>query len=233
MVWMVLLEPAGASHTVITPNDIEWNVTSNNGVRVYLSSPRHSDSGNRGELGWEENINGRHWNNYAANGNYVNGHYSTNTFRNLRVRTYAVRLSGNARDSWVFNRDASYAWGSDVHLVTHTNAGGGNYLLVMYDADDPQSGLNLASLLRDRLDPHLPGVAVAAPDVQYTYNSISLGELDDHSLAAPHRAFTELIFHDNASHVSYLGSGWNWWGAVALDAWRYGRVIDEYLGYPR
>ena len=153
MIWIVLLEPADASHTVITPDDV-----------------------------------------------------------------------------WLFNRNASYAWGSDIHLVTHTNAGGGNYLLVMYDADDPQSGSALANLLVYRLDPHLPGGAVAAPDTQY---SVSLGELDDHPLAASHRAHVELIFHDNASQVSYLGSGSNWWGGVAFDAWRYGRVIDEYLGYPR
>src|SRR4029453_1966740 len=36
------------------------------GTRVYLSSPRHSSSGSRGECGWEENVNGRTANMWAA-----------------------------------------------------------------------------------------------------------------------------------------------------------------------
>src|SRR6202008_525747 len=43
-------------------------VTTNpwNGYKVYLSSPTHTDSGHRGECGWEENANGNHWNSNAA-----------------------------------------------------------------------------------------------------------------------------------------------------------------------
>jgi hypothetical protein len=41
--------------------DVPWN-----GVKVYLSSPRHASSGDRGECGWEENVNGRIFNLYAA-----------------------------------------------------------------------------------------------------------------------------------------------------------------------
>src|SRR5262245_9876437 len=50
-----------AESTAFEPQGVAWN-----GVKVYLSSPRHASSGSRGECGWEENINGRIFNLYAA-----------------------------------------------------------------------------------------------------------------------------------------------------------------------
>ncbi|HET8643514.1 MAG TPA: hypothetical protein VFM37_16380, partial [Pseudonocardiaceae bacterium] len=84
------------------PRGVPWN-----GVKVYLSSPRHSNSGNRGECGWEENVNGRIFNLYAAD---LNDSAAT-----LSTRGYQTRVSANSRDDgWRLNRDESNNWGADV-----------------------------------------------------------------------------------------------------------------------
>lgn len=73
-----------------------------NGRRVSLSSPRHTDSGSRGECmnpGRQENENGRGFNWRAANGNYVGTTYSTtNRSRNLHARGYYVLVGPNTKD---------------------------------------------------------------------------------------------------------------------------------------
>ena len=129
--------PTAASHTAITSTDLTFAAIGiANEKKVYLSAPRHSDSGSRGELGWEENINGRHWHYYAATGNYIGGHFSSSPSRNLRARGYAVKVSANARDDgYIASRKASNNWGATVHITTHTNAGGGDYMLIMVDND--------------------------------------------------------------------------------------------------
>ena len=114
------------------PRGVPWN-----GVRVYLSSPRHASSGERGECGWEENVNGRIFNLYAAD---LNDQGET-----LTTRGYQTRVSPNSRDDgWRLNRDESNNWGADIHIVTHTNAYVGcdnpaQYLLVMYKTGDANS----------------------------------------------------------------------------------------------
>ncbi|MBX2880164.1 MAG: hypothetical protein KTR32_09550 [Granulosicoccus sp.] len=221
-----------ASHTVVTDSDRSYNERGQafNGYRVYLSSPTHIDSGNRGELGWEENINGRHWNTYAANGNYISGNYSTSQYRSLTSRGYKVIVSQNGRNgAFITNRNNSDNWGADVHIVTHTNAGRGNYLLVMIDdATSTAEDRELRAQLATRVGAGTPGRDVEATD-NSGYSS-NLGEL---RAAAPYNAYVELVFHDNQSHVDWLGSGSNWGQAVKVHAWRYGFAVDRALGYPR
>ncbi|MGH9290197.1 MAG: hypothetical protein ACRD0V_18200 [Acidimicrobiales bacterium] len=67
-------------------------------TRVYLSSPRHASSGSRGECGWEENVNGRTANMWAATAD-------TSSYQGLAGRDYLVYVSANARDDgYLLNR---------------------------------------------------------------------------------------------------------------------------------
>jgi hypothetical protein len=113
----LLSSVTSASHTVITTADYTWIPSPWNGKKVYLSSPRHSYSGSTGrECGWEENINGRHWNYYAASVN-------TGGAGSFWDRSYSVVVSANARDDkYADNVTAGNNWGADVYIVTHTNA---------------------------------------------------------------------------------------------------------------
>ncbi len=229
----MLAPPASASHTTITSSDVSYNERDQafNGYRVYLSSPRHSDSRYRGELGWEENINGRHWNVYAANGNYMNGSVSSSWSRSVTSRGYKVIVSANARDNgYLTNRSSSNNWGADVHLVTHTNAGGGSYFLTMVDdATATNNDLTLQDQLDIRVGDYVPGSDVQATDNSGYTNWTNLAELRAN---APWNVYVELIFHDNQSHVDWLGEGTDWGRRVKYDTWRYGYAIDMALGYP-
>lgn len=204
-----------ATHTVITANDATWAGT--NGWRVYLSSPRHSNSRFRGECGWEENINGRHWN---YNATHANGGGDGGLLR----RGYSVTVSANARDdgAWI-NINSSNNWGANVHIVTHTNAYRGcpdvaQYLLVMFETGSWGS-TDLTNHLLTKLDPALPGGT-------NSWDCDHLGECTQ--TRAGRSVYVELFFHDNQASV-------NWWqtaGVPEANTWRYGWAVDAHLGYP-
>lgn len=202
------------------PRDIAGN-----GVRVYLSAPRHASSGERGECGWEENVNGRIFNMYAADrAAEINGSET------LSTRGYETRVSPNSRDDgWRLNRDESNNWGADVHLVTHTNAYQGcdnsaQYLLVMYKTGDANS-IGLRDELLEHLDPQVPGG-------QNSWNCDNLGECGSD---AAHIAYIELFFHTNQEASDwFVGPGEDPEATGALEASPYlGLALDEHLGYPR
>lgn len=232
----ILIAPAVFGHTVtgIPTNAIVSshgnfnpsgsNDDSSNGVRVYLSSPRHADSGSRGECtnpGHEENINGRAFGYRAANGNYLGSSYSTTShLRNLHARGYSVRLSPNTRDNgYAANRTDSQNWGSDIHLVTHSNASGGcqsstNYFLVMYEhASD--------NAVSDKI---LEFTGSSVPGSDNTWKETALYELETNASFGD--AYVELQFHDNQAR-----QGWMYNGAHVA-AWGYGAGVDSRLGYP-
>lgn len=214
------LVAAHASHTTITSTTNYYSADSPwNGYKVYLSAPRHSDSRSRGECGWEENINGRHWNYYA-------GVVNTGGSGGFKQRHYKVAVSANARDNgWRINRDQSNNWGANVHLVTHTNANVGcgdsaQYLLVMF-----RSGNNRSKYLRNHLIEKLNPVV---PGGKNTWDCDHLGEC---YAQAGHKAYVELFFHTNRNAVNWYQSG-NY-GIAANESWRYGYAVDDHLGYPR
>jgi hypothetical protein len=198
------------------PRGVPWN-----GVKVYLSSPRHASSGARGECGWEENVNGRIFNLYAAD---LNDSGDT-----LTTRGYETRVSPNSRDDgWRLNRDESDNWGADVHIVTHTNAYVGcdntaQYLLVMYKTGDTNS-MGLTGNLLEQLDPQVPGG-------QNSWNCDNLGEC---AAAAPHIAYIELFFHTNQAAADwFVGPLGDAQATGAMDASPYlGAALDEHLGHP-
>jgi hypothetical protein len=213
---------ASATHTVITPEERRWSYSPWNGYKVYLSSPRHTDSRSRGECGWEENINGRHWNYYAAS-------VDTGGAGSIYDRHYSVAVSANARDGrYADNVSSANNWGADVYIVTHTNAnvGCGNsasYLLVMYRTGVANS-VRLTNELLSDLDPATPGG-------QNSWNCDGLYECLYAN--ASHRAYVELFFHTNQSAVNWFqGDGLEGHGGVTA-SWRYGVAVDERLGYPR
>lgn len=220
---------AQASHTLITSNDKDYislpvsGGQSWNGHLVYLSSPRHADSGNRGELGWEENINGRHWNVYVANGSYVMGQSNpTSQFRNLNARGYKVRVSSNQRDNgWKDNRTKSNNWGATVHHVTHTNATQGTYTLAMYRAND-QVSIDYANDVADWTNVPVPGGRSVFETTGDEINSLN---------DAPNVVYSELFFHDTQMHVDWFeagggaGDGVKWASVI-------GTALDIHLNYP-
>jgi hypothetical protein len=198
------------------PRGVPWN-----GVKVYLSSPRHASSGSRGECGWEENVNGRIFNLYAAD---LNDEGET-----LTTRGYETRVSPNSRDDgWRLNRDESDNWGADVHIVTHTNAFVGcdnaaQYLLVMFKTGDSNS-VGLTQDLLAHLDPQVPGG-------QNSWNCDTLGEC---AAAAPHIAYIELFFHTNQAATDwFVGPVKDANATGAMDASpSLGAAVDEHLGHP-
>lgn len=188
-----------------------------NGVKVYLSAPRHASSGSRGECGWEENINGRIFNLYASEGLTPNG--------------YEVRVSPNTRnDGWRLNRDESDNWGANVHLVTHTNAFGqgcgdaAQYLLVMFKTGNANS-IGLRDKLIQRLDPQVPG----------GNNSWNCDQLGECAALAAHTAYIELFFHTNQAAVDWFQGPLDdpeATGGRAASPF-LGQALDEHLGAPR
>jgi hypothetical protein len=197
-----------------------------NGLRVYLSSPRHSNSGSRGECfnpGREENFNGRRFNWYAADGNYYNGTYtSTDPYRNLSSRGYYVVVSKNPHDDdYAENRQRSWAIGADLHVVTHSNAVTGgcenatNRLETLWEHSNDNS---LASAIGSDLN-------VAAPDGWSHYQRTNLLELETN---APYGdAYVEIAFHSHQDAQS-----WIYYDSHKTGSWRYGLAIDKLLGYP-
>jgi hypothetical protein len=203
-----------------TPPSEQWN-----GIKVYLSAPRHIDSGSRGECGWEENINGRIFNLYAA-GQSADPPGDTT----LTARGYDVRVSANSpvESGWRLNRDESDNWGANVHLVTHSNAWEAckstpQYLLVMFRSGNTNS-TNLTTKLLAALDPKVPGG-------QNSWNCDGLGEC---SALAPHVAYIELFFHTNQAAVDWFQGPTN--DPEATGARQaspmLGLALDEHLGYP-
>jgi hypothetical protein len=201
------------------PRGVAWN-----GVKVYLSSPRHASSGQRGECGWEENVNGRIFNLYAADLN------DSGALGTLTTRGYETRVSPNSRDDgWRLNRDESNNWGANVHIVTHTNAFVGcdnaaQYLLVMFKTGDANS-IDLKDKLLQQLDPQVPGG-------QNSWNCDNLGEC---AANAAHIAYIELFFHTNQAAADwFVGPGDDPEATGGMDASPYlGLALDEHLGYPR
>jgi hypothetical protein len=195
-----------------------------NGYKVYLSAPRHADSGSRGECwnpGREENVNGRQFNWRAANGNFINDTYTTTShYRNLHARGYYVAVSPNPRDNgYLANRDASRNWGANIHITTHTNASRGcnssaSYLLTMYTQSNDQ---RVATELGKALDGGVPS----------SWSNAYRSDLAELGTGASHGdAYVELQFHENQSTQSWL------YGETHKAAWRYGWGVDVRLGYP-
>jgi hypothetical protein len=196
------------------------------GTRVYLSSPRHSSSGSRGECGWEENVNGRTANMWAATAD-------TSSYQGLAGRNYLVYVSANAKDNgFLQNREESNNLGAQVHVPVHTNANVGcgdsaQYVLVMFKEGDANS-TGLRDQLLATLDPVVPGG-------RNTWNCF--GVLAECSAAASHVAYVELFFHTNKAASDWFmgshdgkctqGCGWQAGGKGLADA------IDDHLGNPR
>ena len=216
----------------IQPDDqlFEGDPAVSNGVRIYLSSPRHSTSGSRGECGWEENINGRLVNLEAATGSY--GAYGL-----ADDWEYEVVVSGNPHDDgYLQNREASNNFGADVHLVTHSNANGAGcgdsaqYVLTMFRSTNSNS-VALANQLATALDPVVPGHK----------NSWNCDGLAECGALAPHVAYLELFFHTNPAaenwfmaaggdHKAGCQDGLCGWAQSGMTV---ATTIDAYLGHPR
>ncbi|MGL5824941.1 MAG: hypothetical protein ACRCYU_09005 [Nocardioides sp.] len=198
-----------------------------NGYKVFLSSPRHSDSRYRGEClnaGREENVNGRRWNWHAGNGSQYLGEPTTSTIRNIHSRGYKVRLSQNKRDDgYINNIVESQNYSANLHIVTHTNATSGcdtsnNYMLTMWEDDvGTYDDKNLALSIDQWVGLHVYG-----PDqIQQRTN---LAELDRN--ASDGDVYVELQFHDNQTTQSWIDNN------TAGYASAYGLAVDAYLNYP-
>jgi hypothetical protein len=211
----------------VTAETMTFGGQTGHATRVYLSSPRHSSSGSRGECGWEENVNGRTANMWTATAD-------TPSATGLAGRNYLVYVSANSRDNgFLQNREESNNLGAQVHIATHTNANGAGcgdaaqYVLVMFKEGDANS-----TALRDRLLAELDPVV---PGHQNSWNCF--GQLAECSANAPHVAYVELFFHTNQAATDWFmgpheggcadACGWQAGGKAMADA------IDDHLGNPR
>jgi len=190
-----------------------------NGVRIFLSSPRHIDSGSRGECwdpGFQENVNGRRWNWFAAN---------KQSYLNLHRRGYTVRVSRNSKDNgYAQNSQNSQNWGADIHIITHTNAfrdpcpETSDYTLFWWEDDaDDRDDRALANELRKWVGPEIPGPVV----IDEKQNQL---ELDTNARWGD--AYVELQFHTNPARQTWLFNN------TDTSAPIYGNAIDTYLGNP-
>ncbi len=222
LIAILLSTTAYADHTIITSATFGWFPTPWNGYKVYLSAPTHADSGHRGECGWEENINGRYFNVYAAS-------VFTQGAGSFFDRGYYVITSGNPRDdSYVSHVTYANNWGAQIYIVTQTNAqsggcgGSASYLLVMYDGGSATSE-TLKTQLISALDGATPGANNSWPCTDYECTNPW----------AWYRSYVELFFHTNTAAKNWFqGSGAEGAGGVT-ESWRYGYAVDVILGYPR
>lgn len=240
---------AQAHHRSITETDYYFSPNPNvgdhpfNGYKVFLSSPRHRDSGARGEClsqGREENLNGRYFNLKAAEGDYYFERAdSVNPGRNLRARGYKVLVGRNTRDNgYLASRTKAENWGANVYIATHSNAdprGCGsrtNYGLVMHrDSGGTQQerydSLKLATSIAARFDDpgiHPSGVfrnAGARSFVRFTPAELKADVSDG-------AAYVEIAFHTSRAGNEWLDPT----GKAKTSAWRYGYAVDVALGYP-
>jgi len=199
-----------------------------NGFRVFLSSPRHADSGSRGECtdpGYQENVNGRQWNWRAANGDWYSELYDPTLHnRNLHGRGYYVRVSPNTKDNgYLDNIEMSKNFGANLHIVTHTNAASGcessaNYLLVMWKQDaDAYDDKDLATALKNNIEDYAPGG-------QVLQQRTNLAELDRNAPRGD--AYVELVFHDHQAAQRWIHD------KTPNNQFTYGLSVDQYLDYP-
>ena len=191
-----------------------------NGYKVFLSSPRHADSGSRGECGWEENVNGRKWNEAAASADgYAKG---------LMKRGYRVQVSRNTRDNgYTANWQLANNFGSNVTIVTHTNAATPCPASPSYTYIATKTGNANSHALRDTM------LADVAPNLPHVTSPLTVDrDLDELKYGvAAYRVYMEIFFHTNQAAVNWFqaNNGLNIWN----QAWQYGWAVDDCLGYPR
>lgn len=216
------------SEDIFTPQGA--NDDAFNGVKVFLSSPRHKSSGSKGECrpGRDENVNGRVWNMFAADGHYYGtADLETSPIRNLHGRGYKVLVSKNIRDNgYTANRNRSQAWGSKVHIITHTNGSAAgvcsssspSYFLVIWEHDnDARDDRDLAAALKAELGGPAPGG-------ERMWRETGLAELEANRVYGD--AYVELGFHTKPAAQKWLKN------RSKYNAYRYGFAMDQYLDYP-
>lgn len=240
-VWVAQPEPAAAHHTSVTTTVYTWEPGEGdpyNGINVFLSAPRHSNSGSKGECanGYEENINGRYHNTQGGGGGYYWEEPSTSSGRSLIGRGYRVQIGPNPRDDGIGWGSGQNGWlsrefGASVHITTHSNGttgcpGSANHWEVFYsDRNGHNAGLaNEMHYTYSYQDKHPgSGYYVKHESQSGPGQLFEAGDVD-----APHTAYIELAFHDTSAGQDYMYSG----ALGAKMAWRMGWAVDVHLGYP-
>lgn len=201
-----------------------------NGYKIYLSPARHSDTGSRGECGGNsENAMAAIAADSATNGDYHNDVYNPgSSYRNLRARSYQVRISDGTIRTAI---DNSNAWGANIHIPMHSNASAGactrtdasKFGTVAIYRDGSSAGQAFAGKLLDTIGASSPGThdySCKNPGDPCTI--IDLGELREIKAVA---GYSESEFHTWNSGIDWINSP-TW-------PWRFGWAVDSYLGYPR
>lgn len=201
-----------------------------NYYRVYLSPARHTDAGSRGECNGQNENTMAYWVAWdATNADYYNDvPNTTSDGRNLTTRGYEVRIGTGTLQSAINN---SNAWGADLHIPLHSNAGSGTCSStnpagfgtnIIYRSGSA-NGQSLANALIGSIGPVSPGThdyTCLNPGDPCT--AIDLGELRDTYAIA---AYIESEFHTWTIGVDWLWSDYTW-------RWRIGVGVDQFLGYP-
>lgn len=213
-----------------TQANVVWN-----GKKVYLSTARHANTGNRGEcLNQSENSLSFS----AAIFTAVVEQSGGPLFYPLRKRGYKT-LVGRAKPSAASTR--SNNWMADVHIPIHSNSVSGpcrgNNPFAFFTpgtkvAYRSTAGSNLAEKLRSQVGNNSPGTndvkvcvkpapnACACPNA---FGPCSLLELN--STTAP-AAYLETEFHQWNQGANFLKNRWDY-------TYRIAEAIDSYFGYPR
>lgn len=211
---------ASASVASSVPAVADWNYNPStwNGYRIYLSPARHSDTGMRGECASDENTMAQ---NVALGATGGSG-------TNLLDRQYQVQVGTGTVASAIAN---SNAWGADAHIPIHSNArtescsttnASVHGTVVIYHQSST-NGSVLAAQLRDRVGAVSPGTNdYKCKNPGDPCTTINLGELSNTVATA---AYLETEFHTWNTGTSWIQqTGWKW---------RIGWAVDEFYGYPR
>ena len=210
-----------------------------NGKKIYLSPARHlTGYGASGEC---QNAKEDELAFYAAfdaawTDYYLDVYSGSSQYRNLRTRHYLVRIGDGTVSSAIAN---SNAWGATRHIAIHSNADvsgqcsrtdASRFGTVGIYRSGSALGQDLTVWLKNTIGVEIHGGYRSPGTNDYTcYNpghpctTINLGELRDTNAPA---AYMETEFHTWNSGVNWLYNSQIW-------AWRFGRAVDNHLGFPR
>ena len=215
------------------PSGTSWN-----GYKIFISTAHHGSYGQPPRdntspclTGYSENTTSDFIAWQAADPTLASGSWHTLAKRGYRVRVGHRNLTRNA--------ELSNAWGSDYHIIIHTNAAtaicdrnadlntGASGTETWYYPGSTQ-GEGLADELLDNIGPLSPG---RRGGQEHTPRAAVSGSRTRPELAATSMpaAYVEAAFHTFGPDVDYLWSSAGWYNIGRTIA----MSVDMFLGYPR
>ena len=226
-----------ADYIVNQASGTKWNYK-----KIYLSTAFHNGNNigcpdlvnQTGDPGYDPNEErlSQRYAGQASWGDTIGGnlHYN-NSYRNLRTRGYKIRLGYGSVANKIAN---SNSWNADLHIPIHSNAIDPNPppcntndnskhgTWVLYHSNN---GKKLSDLIMREYKSLSPGTNDRVCTARQCIGINCLAELCQTSAVA---AYFEREFHTWNKGIEFLSQS-----EANNSAWRLGRAIDSYLGYPR